>query len=585
MGALLAPAVVLGALAARADVTVFVSKSPPEGSVLVLDTLGREEWPPSLEGIVLLPFDVQGRTHLDELRPDRPRIVSDVPGATRVRLPRGRGSLYHYRRATGGGAAFGYFVVEPAGRARALLERPGTGALGRDDPFLGHVSVDPRGEALLLATVPQAGGDLLQVDLVRAEVTNRTAARGPLRFHPQGLVLLSGWGLALADGGPLRFTRQQGADAQPVPLATGWPAWLGVGAVWSADESRVAFVGGEAPTSARVCVVGPGGEARWVSQSPRHLSGAGFLPEEPAGPTLALSTDGSLVAWRSEGVYREGWVSEVARAGTVGELQITHDDNFEDTLNDTGVIAFHAPRELTLLVGEDEGQGLVHADLFRIGIGTGGELAITALSGTNEEHRRPFGYGRLALRDGLLPLPGPPAWLLRVPGDDDGDYDDDDEGELLWVDLLQGSRQSLLRAVGPIRRAEVEPGVLVALLASTHAAQPDRLVRLQLEPLQHCSLSLPTGARLAQLVLAGGEIAGVLARPEGELLWSLDEDCLGGALLSDAPARYGPTLAYSLGVLHATAQVLGSWSVLTWVGGRPSVLRSGLPAAVLLPGS
>lgn len=578
MEPLLTPAIALSALLASADVTVFVLKSPPEGSVLVLDALGREEWPRALEGIVLLPLDVQGRTHLDGLRPERARLASDVPGATRVRLPGGRGSLYHYRRGTGGGAVFGYFVVDPAGRARGVIELPGTGALGREDPFLGHVSVDPRGEALLLATLPEAGGDLLQVDLAQGSVTNRTAALGPLRFQPQGLVLLGGWGFALAEGGPLRFAREPRAEALPVPLATGWPAWLGDGAVWSADESRVAFVAGASPTSARVCIVGPGGEARWVPASPRHLSGAGFLPQEPAGPTLALSTDGSLVAWRSEGTYRECWVSEVSQAAAGAALQITHDDNFEDTLNDTGVIAFHAPRELTLLIGENEGHGLVHADLFRIRVGTGSDLAITALSGTNEEPRRPFGYGRLVLEDGLFQLPGPPAWLLSVP-------DDEDDGELLWVDVLDGRTRSLLQEVGRIGRTEADPEALVALLPPLWPTQAERLVRLDLASLELCSWSLPSGATLGQLVLEGGKSAGALVLPSGQYLWCLAEGCVGGALLSELPARYGPTLVQSRGVLHATAEVLGSWSVLAWADGQPAVLRSGLHQAVLLPGN
>ena len=53
------------------------------------------------------------------------------------------------------------------------------------------------------------------------------------------------------------------------------------------------------------------GDGIQVTNDPSELSGAGFLPESSAGPYLALSEDGSVAAWRCEGVTREAFVQAV----------------------------------------------------------------------------------------------------------------------------------------------------------------------------------------------------------------------------------------------------------------------------------
>lgn len=200
-----------------AQATLF--KGPPggEGDVLVFAAPGpAHARPPELQGIVLLSVDATGRSDFTRFQPDQPRLLSDVPLATRLVLPQDHGSLYRYRREREGGADFGYFVVRANGLASFLVAFPGTGPAGSDDPIPAPVAVSSAGDAFLVATSTAAGGDLFEIEVESGAVQPLTAGLPPLDVLPQGLALMPRWGVALTSRGPLRFLRGGGT---PVSVA------------------------------------------------------------------------------------------------------------------------------------------------------------------------------------------------------------------------------------------------------------------------------------------------------------------------------------------------------------------------------
>jgi hypothetical protein len=572
---------VLSARAARADVSVFVGPQGGRGDVLVLDERGRSSWPAQLRGIVLLPLDCTGRTQLWELLPDHARRI-DVPGAARLQLPQGQGSLYRYRRddPAGGAAHFGFFVVDPEGRARVVLELDGSGARGEDDPLATRVAIAGRGDALLVATSLAAGGDLLEVDLVTGRHVNRTAELAPQAFRPRSLVLLADWGLALSATAPLRFSRTGNRQAEEVPLSPSWPAWLGEELVTSADESCAAAIAGSDPSSAFVHTFRAAGEAVRATLAPAHLSGAAFLPERLDGPALALSSDGSCLAWRTEGASRECWLREPAAGGP--DVHLTGPAMFDDTLNDTGVIAFVDADSLVVLVGEDEGEGLEYADVYHVRFGPEGTLSVTNLTRTGPL-TPPFDYGRLALEDGLHQLPGTPAWLALDRSDDPS------RAAWLRFDASGDAPVELLSGISA-------PRVLEATAGELHACLPDelpgpgaklQLFRLALDGLASSRWPLTGIGALERPVIgrASDEFAGVLVLAGEELLMRVEAAGEPRFIAPGSGLVFGPTLGFTRGTLHATVRHDDRWVVLSWSEAGFVLLRAGLAEGFVLPGS
>src|SRR5688500_14934865 len=101
-------------LARAGGVAVFEGPPGGVGSVVVYDEQAGAPIAsdPALAGVRLLSIDFPGRTELEALLPTRPRHRADVPGASRLALPNGQGSLYRFERASSaGGAVFGFLHV------------------------------------------------------------------------------------------------------------------------------------------------------------------------------------------------------------------------------------------------------------------------------------------------------------------------------------------------------------------------------------------------------------------------------------------------------------------------------------------
>jgi len=418
----IAAASLLLAVPARAgDVSVLLG--PPGGprNVQISSEVGAPNlrFPPELQGIVLLPIDFAGRNQAESLLPGRPRLREDVPGASRVLLPQGQGSLYRYRRdPLGGPSRFGFFRVDANGTAASVLERDGTGA-GDVDPFGGRVAIDPAGTGILVATTVAAGGDLLEVDLVLGTAVDRTAAVAARAWIDGSLALMPTFGAATHATGVARFSRAGGAQAANLALPTN-PTLFLPGFVSSPDGSRLAVAAGTDPLDVHVFAFDAAGAAVRVSQTGSQVLGPGHLPESLNGPYMALSSDGSMCAWKSLGVAgRNVFTGRVDIAGAGPQTEVTGDSLFVDTLDDAGVVTFVGPGTIIMLVGEQEPAGTIDgADFFQVSLDTNGNVVGQQnLSMTSGSNAVPFqAGGQLKSEGGIFLVPGYDGYVMFNDG-------------------------------------------------------------------------------------------------------------------------------------------------------------------------
>lgn len=577
----------------RADVSVFRGPAGGVGDVVVLGESGLEA-PVELQGIQLLSLDFVGRSTLTELLPDHPRLRADVPSAGRIVLPSGRGSLYRYRRGEplGGPAIFGFFWVDAAGRAQSVWEAAGTGVTATDDPILGRVSIDSAGEAFLFATTVAAGGDLIEVDLAARTAINRTSSLGAQSFKPAGVCLLADWGVGITSGGVFRFHRLPGQEATIAPIPGGTPVYFDDGIVKSGEENAVAFVAGSAQTLAHVYRLRHAGSARRVTSAPAHLTGAGFLPDCPAGPTLALSPDGSLCAWRTEGASRECWVRPVVSSGPSAELQITADARFADTLNDAGTLGFISIASILLLVGEHDPvtHGIEGADAYRLELGKvrhiGGSVSfsIQNLTMTSGDSSAPFlEKGQIKTEGGLYRLPGDKGLLAHL--DLSGGT-----GALIRADWSLGAVETVLDDVKSLEGVEAAGAHLFLTARRDLADDPVDLLRLPVAFGTTTDLiaRLPDGTLFDRSAAQPtGTVAAVARVGTDEWTWRGDLPALTGELLAPQPQLYGPTIGYLAdgSLVLSIVMADGNSQFVSWAAsGAASTLPIGPFEGFFLPG-
>jgi len=579
---------------APADVTIFEETSPGTGNVVVYDETGVSPSvrPPELQGIQLLALDFVGRTHLEELLPEKPRLREDIPGAARILLPAGQGSLYRFRRDEGGGAVFGFFLVGADGAARSLWELPGTGTLGVEDPIATRVAIDPAGTGFLVGTTIAAGGNLVEMS-DDGTVIDRTPAFGPLGFQVGGVTLLSGWGVGLTGSAVLRFGREGGGSASGVRFpGAAPPAFFEGSLVASANGKRMAFVAGDAPTAAHVWVIAPAGSAKQVTTSPAQLSGAGFLPDHPAGPTLALSPDGKTCAWRTEGASRECHV-QLVRTTLQPSFQITADARFTDTLDDTGVLAFISAHVLILMVGEQGGFGDIEGgDFYRLEmggharfvVGAGSTASLSNLSGTSGDMLVPFlSQGEIDTELGLQRIPGTSSIL--VPLEQSGGT-----GSLHRFDWRLGSFETLVTDVHSVEFVQSAGDHLILGLRRSLADDRRELYRL---PAARGSVpglltSFPADTEFGRCASRlDGTVAFVTQQGLDEWAGRVHLPTGTSELLSNQPQTYGPAQGFAPdGSLVTTIVLLNGNSLfVVWHhAGTESFLTQPVPG-YLLPGA
>lgn len=409
--------------AARAG-GVVVFEGPPGGvgNVRVYDELTGALFatPAALQGVEFVRFDHTGHTRVTERVGELPRWRDDVPGAARIALPHDGGCLYHYRRAMpAGGAVFGYVQITRDGQVRPLLEVAGTGAGGQGDPFAGRIAVSPNADAFLAATAVEAGGNLLEITLgTQPVVIDRTSDQAPRRFGADSLALGENFGVAVCARGVLRFDRTNAAPAKPVVFSAGQaPSYFSGQLVLSGNARFAATTAGTGPSALHLFCFDATSLARRATANPAPLSGAGFLPQVEDGPYLAVSDDGSQCAWRTEGLSTEAFTRRVQVPTMELPQFLTSDQNFLDTLDEVGVLYFHASGALSMVVGErptPAGNAIEKMDIFDVTLTGGGTPSFQNMSMSSGDATLPFlSIPAINPKDGMFLTPDRAAVVMH----------------------------------------------------------------------------------------------------------------------------------------------------------------------------
>lgn len=571
--------------AANGRVSTFEVQANGTGAVRVYDevTGALVASPAGLTELTLLPLEVNGRTHLHEFAPGAARLGDDVPGATRVVLPGGRGSLYHFTRTDAQGArTFGFFVVPPRGSAVLVHERLGAGAGQLTDPFLPRVACAPGGEAFLVATVPAAGGDVLEVRIGPPSIViDRTAQLPPRRFYPQSLGLASGWGVFAMKRALFRFDRSTNGPAGVVSFGVQpAPNFVSGAVVLAQNGAFAAAAAGSSSASLDAFVFGPTGDAQRASTAPGAITGAGFLPEAEDGPHLAVSDDGGACAWRVDtttaaGLSRECWIGRVQAPPTDPPAELSSDANFLDTLDEVGVFVFRTPARLQLGVGSQTApgvSGLESTDLFQVDLpATVGAAQFTNLSLSSGDATLPFlAVPSISLaRTALFPATGH-TWYV----------DDDSNGGAVYVARPdQVGAQVVLPDVKDLFAWEFTGGWAWIWTRNALGARPRELHRVPID------LSLPAALIASddaadfsrRAVRADGVVACIAATPTTETLLVTTLATGATQTLALGPGAFGPTLTFTPGgaLAYSTHGPGGAPVFQVWTpGGANVVLQS-----------
>ncbi|NOT30065.1 MAG: hypothetical protein HOP15_06410 [Planctomycetes bacterium] len=186
----------------------------------------------------------------------------------------------------------------------------------------------------------------------------------------------------------------------------------------SADNSTVAVVAGASPAEANVFAFGPTGAAVCVNEAPAAITDPGFGTE--ASPQLALSPDGRRVAWKTaDALGGEVFSRRVSALSTPLEVHVTADQNFTDTLNDTGVISFFGLDKVGMLVGEPNGAGgMENSDLYLATFPASGSApTFQNATNTSGNSAAPFvTKGEIDTSDGIYQVPGELGFVYFVSG-------------------------------------------------------------------------------------------------------------------------------------------------------------------------
>ncbi|MCC6406822.1 MAG: hypothetical protein IT453_06635 [Planctomycetes bacterium] len=574
----------LTASALAGESAVFRSAPGGSGDVIAFDVSApaTAHSVPGLAGVMLLPLDFCGHSAADELAPRFPRQRLDLPNASRLVLQNGHGSLYRFLRAGAAQDTYGFFVVDANG-VRVLHELAVPSGAG--DPFLPSLAVAFDGATLLVATTLAAGGDLLELQVATGAATVRTAALAPFDFGPHGLALGPQCGFAVHASGILRFSRALGGDATAVTFPAPAPSWFSRELVLSLQGDHAATTAGAAPTQAFVYALGTTGAAVQVSTVPTSLSGAGFLPAAD-GPHLAISDDGSTVAWRTEGLKREAFMARAQPIG--GELpeHLSSDARFLDTLDEIGLYGFR-PASNRLVVGIGAGDPafpntLDKVDFFTVDLPVGASPAFTNLSLSSGDPTVPFTTAPTLKPTSARWLAAADAFVVH-----DGNSD-----QVLVVRAGQTGAQVLLNDAKSLDWMESLPNALLLSVRDSQGNKPQQLWRVDSTIAGPASLvaTFQPGNELDRVaVRADGWLAFIETGGPSEFVWRYGSVSGQLQLLTSRPLPYGPSigfapageLVFSIGVPGAQA-LYGAWPL----AGAPKRLPIGpLQPGFVLPGS
>ncbi len=535
----------LCALDAAAGFAIFAANPDGTGSVRLCSTNSASfSVPAGLDGLQLLGCVPAQSTPLDESLAGHARLRADLPQGTRVLLPHGRGSLYHYRRSSAGGTSYGFLLVDALGGARSLIEL--AAPPDASDPFLPSVASAPDGAKLLVATQPVAGGDLWELSCSGAAALNRTDGLDVQVFGRDSFFLGASLAAATTTSGVLRWDPLGDECAAPAAFAGGGaPAWLGLEVVPSANGLYVAFLGGDSPMQCVPFVLGATGAAQPMSTQPQSLSGAGFLPEASDGPWLAVSDDGQQCAWREADAHvysRELYLARRASGGQAQAAHVTEDALFHPYIDEIGLAIFRPDGRLVFWAGDQGANGtlLTRADLFQASLDASGALSVQNLTLTSGEATPPF-LAYPALRPEQVLLDDSGSQMLVFSRDPTGDH-------VLEANSDHAGLAEVLDGVSDVGAMQFLGDEV--LLAATRPDDPAQSgisrVELGTHPESELFLQLSLASQHSRgLRGPDGWYAFVTQQNGGERLWQVNLSSDDTLLLTPRPLTYGQSLAYT----------------------------------------
>ncbi len=580
-------AALLALPSAAGSSSVFVGAPDGVGSVTIVDGDGvyAPYVAPGLDGIRLASLDFSSHAALEVLSDRVPRLRSDVPGAARLSLPGGSGSLYHFVRAAGApDEHWGFFVVGADRVARVVVElaSPAPGV----DPFNPRVAIAADGSAMLVATVRAAGGDLVEVDLAHGASRVRTADLEPLDFLGRGLALADGFGVAVHRQGILRFDRASAGDAMLVGFAPGeYPTWFERAVVSSANGRWIATVAGDGPGLAYPFVFGAQGDARRMSNLAGDLPGAGLAPEAPNGPWLAVSDDGCACAWRAHAW--PSWMGDELFLGTraspdapAAAEHVTRDELFEPYLDEVGVFVFTPTGRLAFVAGDPPtgANSFQRADVFRLDRGSAAPIELRNMTASSGEPLPPFDfYGSLEFTR--------IAWIAAANAYVALERESDE------LRVLAVPSEGVVRTLAPhVARIDLlettDAHVLLSVLAQAGPTYRGLLrIPLDLASDPVNVLSLAAGVHVARgAVGADGSCALVTTDGNEDSIWSCTPATGAVALLSQHGVAVGPIVdvATNGAVMTTLESAQGGAALTSWLPGAPAVRVVGLPSGAFV---
>lgn len=276
----------------------------------------------------LIPTRVSGHSGREALSRGIPRELEPAPGSCIATLPDGaRGRVLHYRQGT----RFGFLRIDATGRADVLLERDGLGAQKLIDPFDSTIGVARDGSAVVISAPrnPAAGaadGFLWQVRLKGPSPSPHLLASGPtIRVAGESLTLVEGLLFAVNDAQLLRFDLDPPSPPTSIALPPSGgevPTTLVPQIAVSREGNRIAVIAGSSDVATDVYLVSTkSGAAVNLTNAPGIVKPPFSTPGDPKAPYLAMSDDGSQIAWQ----WKVGWEHELFLTDVTGAAPVhTH---------------------------------------------------------------------------------------------------------------------------------------------------------------------------------------------------------------------------------------------------------------------
>lgn len=344
----------------------------------------------ALGPIQLLPIAIAGAYRQDELNADRPRVIAvgnEGPNVLLLPTQDGRRILHFARNQA---TSFGYLALDASGTIRILIERSSsTGS----DPFDSRVGVSSTGDRLVVS-LPADPGSTGEVWLIRTDdgklegdVTQRRILHGAgLAVPGDSFTFADDYVFAVHQDQLLRAPIDGTADLSPLSIpagsAGGLPTYVSPLLARSQEGNRLAFLAGLDEQLLDVYVVDShSGVVQRRSQQTAPVHPVYVYAHDPAAPHLALSDDGSQLAWKVRvGTEFELMLADGQQSASA-PVHVTKAPDFETFIDTVGGILGSGTRMMFVAGSTYLGDADVYAVDFKESEDGGPIHNITATSG------------------------------------------------------------------------------------------------------------------------------------------------------------------------------------------------------------